>query len=115
MTWLVALIVYALAAYSLTFHLQFAELYDVPRNLLRGGDDEVAERNFVQRFFFRLFDCAFCLGTWSGLVLGGGILLSLSALGHAPVPVLSFLLVLLSSLVSGTICFFGYVFTQKLL
>jgi hypothetical protein len=111
---LLAGLAYPFASFGLTFMIQYATIFDRPRNLLRGGEDN-EERNPVQGFFYELFDCAFCVGTWSGLVLGGAGLLALQELGSSPTPVLCVLLVVASALASSTIGFIGYLVTQRLL
>lgn len=66
---------YCLVSYGLTFMLQYATLWRVPRDWLRGGPHEgeggppAADRLPVRRFFHALFDCPFCVGTWSGIIL----------------------------------------------
>lgn len=50
-----------LAVYGLTYALKEAELLDVPRNWIM--------RSSV--FFYRLFQCYYCLGFWSSLIVFG--------------------------------------------
>jgi len=117
MIWVVAFVVYACTSYALTFNMQFAELWNFPRELLRGGPKEETERGFFQRWMFLLFDCSFCLGTWSGILLALGALGVLEALQvpWASVPVVAVAFVGVSALTSATVGFFGYLLTQKLL
>ena len=111
--YLALLLSYVLVSFGLTFMIQYATLFDLPRNLLRGGEEEDVERNTVQSFFWKLFDCAFCVGTWSGLILGGVGFLVLQESGAQLPTVLSGTLICLSGLASATVGFFGYLVTQR--
>ena len=76
------------------------------------------EYTWRQRFVQELVDCSFCVGTWSGLLLGGwtiGLLFALPSPTWALTWPLLVSIPIASALASATIGFFGYVITQRLI
>lgn len=101
---------YMLVSFGLTFMIQYATIFDGIRNWLRAGPDPDHPRSWRTKLWFELFDCAFCVGTWSGLIIGGVLVLVVPTS-----PLYAVLGVIASGLASATIGFFGYLITQKLL
>lgn len=116
---------YCLVSYGLTFMIQYATLWRVPRDWLRGGPHEsdggppAAGRPPARRFFHALFDCPFCVGTWAGLILGvAGIAVAhgvpdVPAWMWEPLPVV--LAVCACGLASATIGFLTDLAVQRLI
>ena len=70
-----SLIIFPIVSFGLTFLIKDSKIFSPVRKWLTSSHkcskcDSEEERGAVSRFFYRLFQCSFCVGTWVGLFLG---------------------------------------------
>ncbi len=74
-----SLIIFPIVAFGLTFLIKDSRIFAPIRGWLTSSHkcskcENEEERGAISSFFYRLFQCSFCVGVWVGLLLGGLII-----------------------------------------
>lgn len=110
-----SLIVFPIVSFGLTFLVKDSKIFSPIRRWLTSSRkcskcESQEERGAVSEFFYKLFQCSFCVGTWVGLFLG---LLIVGA--HWPMNWLEVLTrLVIYSMLSATASYIIDLLTQKL-
>jgi len=110
-----SIFIYCITSFGLTFLIKDSKILSGTRRWLTTSYkcekcEEESERGVIASFFYKLFQCSFCVGTWVGLLLGTVIIINKWPLNW--LDVCSYLVIY--SMLSATASYIIDLFTQKL-
>jgi hypothetical protein len=110
-----SLLIFPIVSFGLTFLIKDSKIFSPIRKWLTPSHkcskcESEEERGVISSFFYKLFQCSFCVGTWVGLFLGGLIIASSWPMNWLEV----FTKLVIYSMLSATASYVIDLLTQKL-